>query len=76
MDELTAIYERGDGDWWVATCPEIPGAISRGKTLDEARWMLKDAIRELQAARRDKGISDAKKERDGGHEVVQEVLAL
>lgn len=76
MDELTAIYERGDGDWWVATCPEVPGAITQGKTLDEARYMLRDAIQELRAARRDKAIQAVKAERDEGHEVVQEPLAL
>jgi predicted RNase H-like HicB family nuclease len=70
---LTAIYERGDGDWWVAACPEIPGAITQGKTLDEARWMLKDAIRELHAARRAAAEREAVAE---GRDVILEPLAL
>jgi len=51
---FTAIYEyTGDGRC-KAVCPEIPGAVSQGRTIEEAREMLKDAIRELCAARRQK----------------------
>lgn len=47
-----AVFERDD-DWWVATAVEIPGAFSQGKTVDEARENLLDAIRELLLARRE-----------------------
>ena len=70
---FTAVYERGDQDWWVASCPEVPGAITQGKTLEEARWMLKDAIRELQAARREKALQRIQNK---GHEVISEPLEL
>lgn len=43
---FTAIYER-DGDWWVAHAEELPGALTQGATIDEAREKLKDAIRLL-----------------------------
>ena len=43
---FTAIYER-DGDWWVARAEELPGALTLGATIDEARENLKDAIRLL-----------------------------
>jgi predicted RNase H-like HicB family nuclease len=33
-----------DGGWWTATCAEFPAAITRGRTEDEARENLKDAI--------------------------------
>ena len=42
-DEFTAILER-DGDWYVAYCPEIPGANGQGRTKDEARTSLDQAI--------------------------------
>jgi len=32
--EFTAIVER-DGEWFVAHCPEIPGANGQGKTREE-----------------------------------------
>lgn len=42
-NEFTAIFER-DGDWYIAYCPEIPGANGQGKTKEEARASLADAI--------------------------------
>jgi predicted RNase H-like HicB family nuclease len=42
-NELTAVIER-DGDWYVAYCPEIPGANGQGRTRDEARASLAGAI--------------------------------
>lgn len=42
-NEFTAIIER-DGAWHVAYCPEIPGANGQGRTKDEARENLAEAI--------------------------------
>jgi len=42
-NEFTAIIER-DGDWYVAYCPEIPGANGQGRTRKEARLNLANAI--------------------------------
>ena len=42
-NEFTAVFER-DGDWYVAYSPEIPGANGQGKTKEEARQSLSDAI--------------------------------
>jgi len=42
-NEFTAIFER-DGDWFIAYCPEVPGANGQGKTLDDCRLNLADAI--------------------------------
>lgn len=41
--EFTAIIER-DGEWYIAYCPEIPGANGQGKTREEARTSLSEAI--------------------------------
>ena len=40
---FTAIYER-DGDWYVACCPEVPGANGQGRTKEEAHASLAGAI--------------------------------
>jgi predicted RNase H-like HicB family nuclease len=40
---FTAVFER-DGDWWVGSVEEMPGANTQGKTIDEARKNLKEAI--------------------------------
>ena len=42
-NEFTAIIEK-DGDWFVAYCPEIPGANGQGRTKDECRASLSAAI--------------------------------
>ena len=39
----TAVFER-DGDWYVAWCPEVPGANGQGRTREEARSRLASAI--------------------------------
>ncbi len=41
--EFTAIIEK-DGDWYIAYCPEIPGANGQGHTMDECRTNLAAAI--------------------------------
>jgi predicted RNase H-like HicB family nuclease len=42
-NEFTALFEV-DGDWHIAYCPEIPGANGQGRSKDEARQSLAEAI--------------------------------
>ncbi len=56
--ELTIIFEKGATGWWIATIPEVPGAFSQGKTRDEARENVLDALDELMTARRDLAIRE------------------
>lgn len=42
-NEFTAIIEK-DGDWYIAYCPEIPGANGQGRTIEESRESLAEAI--------------------------------
>jgi predicted RNase H-like HicB family nuclease len=53
--EFTAVYEH-DGDWIIAFCPEVPGANGQGRTKDEARGSLADAIALILEDRRDDGL--------------------
>ena len=53
---LTAIFEEvapSEGGGYVAYTEELPGAISEGETLEEARENLRDAIEILLEANRD-----------------------
>jgi predicted RNase H-like HicB family nuclease len=53
---LTAVFEEvpaSEGGGYVAYAEELPGAISEGDTLEEARENLQDAIAELLAANRE-----------------------
>ena len=54
-NEFTAIYER-DEEWFIAYCPEIPGANGQGKTKDEARENLAQAIALILEDRREEGL--------------------
>ena len=42
-NEFTAIIER-DEDWYVGYCPEVPGANGQGRTVEECRENLAEAI--------------------------------
>ena len=54
-NEFTAVFER-DGEWYIAYCPEIPGANGQGHTKDEARSSLADAIALILEDRRQDGL--------------------
>ena len=40
----TVLFEPAEEGGFVATCPALPGLVTEGDTLDEARAMVKDAI--------------------------------
>jgi len=42
---VTIVFEQGEGDWIVASIPEVPGANSQGRTREEARENVIDALR-------------------------------
>jgi len=42
-NEFTAVIEKDEG-WYIAYCPEIPGANGQGKTAAEAKKSLADAV--------------------------------
>ena len=71
MEKYTAVFERGENGWWVASCLEMPEAITQGETIEEARENLKDAIHLLLEVRRE----DAEKELEG-RDVIREKLVL
>jgi predicted RNase H-like HicB family nuclease len=54
-NEFTAVFER-DGDWYVAYSPEIPGANGQGRTKEEARESLIQAILLILEDRREEGL--------------------
>ncbi|MCH9036384.1 MAG: type II toxin-antitoxin system HicB family antitoxin [Chloroflexi bacterium] len=54
-NEFTAIIER-DGEWFISYCPEIPGANGQGRTKEEARESLAQAIGLILADRREDAL--------------------
>jgi predicted RNase H-like HicB family nuclease len=66
-NEFTALIER-DGDWFIAYCPEIPGANGQGKTKAEAIDNLSEAISLILADRREDALRGLPA--DAEHEIV------
>ena len=54
-NEFTAVIEK-DGEWFIAYCPEIPGANGQGRTKDAARDSLAEAISLILEDRREDGL--------------------
>ena len=43
--EFTVVIERDEGGRFVAICPALQGCYTEGETEEEARELIKDAIR-------------------------------
>jgi predicted RNase H-like HicB family nuclease len=54
-NEFTAIIEK-DGDWYIAYCPEVPGANGQGKTIEKCKQNLGEAISLILEDRREDGL--------------------
>lgn len=68
-NEFTAIIEK-DGDWYIAYCPEVPGANGQGKDIEECKTSLASAISLILEDRRQdatRGLPD---------DVIREVVAV
>ncbi|MCI0486413.1 MAG: type II toxin-antitoxin system HicB family antitoxin [Blastocatellia bacterium] len=71
---LTAVFEevpQEEGGGYVAYVEELPGAITEGDTLEEARANLRDAIVLLLEANRALAA-----ESQAGHKVIREQIAI
>lgn len=42
--DLTIVYEAGEEGWTIASIPEVPGVLSQGRTREEARANVIDAL--------------------------------
>lgn len=64
-NEFTAVFEK-EGDWYIGYCPEIPGANGQGRTIEECRNNLAEAISLILEDRREDALrgvpADARKE--------------
>ncbi len=69
---FTVAFRQIEDGWWFARCMEVPEAITQGKTLDEARENIKDAIQLILEDRR----ADAERELEGKEGVLREHIAL
>ena len=70
MEKFTAIFEQ-DGEWWIGYVEELPGANTQGRTLEEARENLKEAVQLIIESNREL----ARKETEG-KSVIREELTV
>ena len=70
QNKSTAIFER-DEDWFIAHCPEILGANGQGRTKDEAKESLAQAIALVLEDRREEGLRSVPADTERNMIVVQ-----
>ena len=70
MERFTAVFEQ-EGDWWIGYVEELPGANTQGRTLEEARNNLREAVQLVLEANRDLSRRETE-----GHSVIREELVL
>ena len=68
-NQFTAIIEK-DGDWYISYCPEVPGANGQGRTIEECKASLADAVSLILEDRRSDGI------RGLPDDAIQEVIEI
>ena len=68
-NEFTAIIEQ-DEEWFIAYCPEIPGANGQGRTIEECRKNLGAAIELILEDRREDAL------RGVPHDAIRETVVL
>ena len=54
--KIPVVFETGEDGWEVASCPTLPGCHSQGRTRDETRANIREAIRGYVASMRKHGV--------------------
>lgn len=67
--KLTAIIEKSNDGWYVGQIEQIPSAISQGKSMEELRLNLIDALKVLLETNREEIAKDY-----SGKEIIREEL--
>ena len=57
--EFHVVYTPIEDGWYLASVPELPGAVTQGRTLKEARQMIQELVELLLESYRDNAEKDA-----------------
>jgi predicted RNase H-like HicB family nuclease len=57
--EYQVLYQPVEDGWIMASVPELPGAVTQGKDMAEARAMIKEAVELLLQSYRENAEHDA-----------------
>lgn len=60
--EFTVVYTPIEDGWIMAQVPELPGAVTQGRDLNEAREMIQDAVELLLQSYRENAAKDVPSE--------------
>ena len=69
MEKFTAVFEQ-EGEWGIGYVEELPGANTQGRTLEEARENLKEAVQLIIEANREL----ARRETEGKDVIREELM--
>jgi predicted RNase H-like HicB family nuclease len=57
--DFTVVYTPVEDGWIMAQVPELPGAVTQGRNIDEAREMIQEAVELLLQSYRENAKKDA-----------------
>jgi predicted RNase H-like HicB family nuclease len=60
--ELTIVYEPGENGWVIASIPEVRGVHSQGRTREEARANVIDALRLMLSPEPSEAVDERERE--------------
>jgi len=69
--KLTALIEKSNDGWFVGQLEEFPAVLSQGKTIEELKYNLKDALNLLLDTNRKSVESN-----NEGKEIIREQLVI
>lgn len=66
----SAVFEQ-DGEWWIGSVEELPGALAQERTLDDARASLRLAVADIIRTNREMSASSV-----AGNKAIRESLIV
>ena len=70
MREYEVLYETIEDGWIMATVPDLPGAVTQGENMDEARSNIREVIELLLESYREQAFQHA------SPDVVREMVTV
>ena len=70
VERFSAVFERA-GDWWIGFVEELPGANAQGRSIEEARENLREAVALILETNRELARRDT-----AGRDVLREELVI
>jgi antitoxin HicB len=72
----TALFEPAEEGGYVVTCPSLPGLVTEGETLEDAREMAAEAIRDYVETLSEEGLPIPPEDAHPRASIIAEVLEV